>query len=243
MSDTFVLVHGAGHGAWCWAAVISRLERMGNRVFALDLPGHGASSVPRAQATLGAYVETVVKFIEERNLDHVVLAGHSLGGITISLVAQAIPHRLKRLVYISAIVPRDGQCAIENVPASNPIVQALEKMRSHPDPSVSFDEAQFRAAYVQDGSPALQDFILSALVPEPVAPMLEPISMKNFYSVGVPQSYLFCEDDLSNGGPPHWHEMAGRLVNPTTRSVKSGHEIMFTKPIECARALHELAQD
>ncbi len=242
MSDTFVLVHGAGHGAWCWAAVISQLERMGDRVFAIDLPGHGASKVPRVEATLGMYVETVVKFIEDRNLDNVVLVGHSLGGITISLVVQAIPRRLKRVIYISAIVPRDGTCAIDNVPASNSIVQALEKVRSAADPSASFDEEQFRTAYVQDGSPALQDFILSALVPEPIAPMLEPVPMKNFYTAGVPQSYLFCEDDISSGGLPHWREMAGRLVNPSTRSVKSGHEIMFTKPVECARALHELAQ-
>ena len=57
MGDTFVLVHGAGHGAWCWAAVMSQLERLGDRAYAIDLPGHGASNVSRAQATLALYVE------------------------------------------------------------------------------------------------------------------------------------------------------------------------------------------
>jgi len=243
MGDTFVLVHGAGHGAWCWAAVMSQLERLGDRAYAIDLPGHGASNVSRAQATLALYVDTVVRFIEDRHLDHVVLAGHSLGGITISAVVQAIPRRLKRVIYVNAIVPRDGECAADTVPGSEQFLPVLEKKRSLPDPSMSFDAQQFRDLYIQDGSPQLQDFVLSALVPEPVAPMLQPVSMKNFYTAGVPQSYLVCEDDLSRGGPPHWHpHFSGRLANPTLRLVKAGHEIMFTKPVECARALHELAQ-
>lgn len=243
MGETFVLVHGAGHGAWCWAAVISQLQRLGDRAFALDLPGHGASNVSRGQATLAGYVDTVVKFIEERNLNEVVLAGHSLGGITISAVVQVIPRRIKRLIYVSAIVPLDGESAAGTVPGGDQFIPLLEKRRSLPDPSIAFDPGQFRDLYIQDASPQLQEFVLSALVPEPVGPMLEPVSMKDFYSVGVPQSYLVCEDDLSRGGPTHWHpHFSSRLDNPTLRFVKSGHEIMFTKPVECARALHELAQ-
>jgi hypothetical protein len=72
-------------------------------------------------------------------------------------------------------------------------------------------------------------------------PMLEAISMKDFYSCGVPQSFLVCEDDISRG-PGHWHpNFSSRLHNPTLGSVKSGHEVMFTAPVQCARALHELA--
>ena len=114
MGDIFVLVHGAWHGAWCWAAVIRQLEKLGDRALAVDLPGHGASNVGRADASLAGYVESVVKFIEERGLRDVVLAGHSLGGVTISGVVQKIPRRLKRVIYISAIVPHDGGLIAEH---------------------------------------------------------------------------------------------------------------------------------
>jgi len=235
-------VHGAWHGAWCWAAVIAQLQKMGDRAFAVDLPGHGASNIRRAEATLGGYIDSVTKFIEERDLRDVILAGHSLGGMTISGVVQRIPHRLKRVVYVSAIVPRDGESAIHTLPDGDAIARQMEALSSLPDPSAPVDEQTFRTAYIQDASRELQDFVLSALVPEPVAPILEPISMKDFYTCGVPQSFLVCEDDISRG-PGHWHpNFSSRLANPTMRFVKAGHEIMFTAPLQCARALHELAQ-
>jgi pimeloyl-ACP methyl ester carboxylesterase len=242
MSDTFVLVHGAWHGAWCWAAVISRLQKLGDWAFAVDLPGHGASTISRAEATLSGYVDSVVKFIEDKDLRDVILAGHSLGGMTISGVVQRIPHRLKRVIYVSAIVPRDGQCAIDTLPEAEAVARRLQALRSQPDPSAAVDEQMFRSAFIQDASRPLQGFVLSALVPEPVAPMLEPISMKDFYTCGVPQSFLVCTDDISRG-PGHYHpNFSSRLANPTLRFVKAGHEVMFTAPMQCARALHELAE-
>lgn len=118
----------------------------------------------------------------------------------------------------------------------------MESLRSLPDPSAPVDEQMFRTAYIQDATRELQDFVLAALTAEPVAPMLEPITMKDFYTCGVPQSFLVCENDISRG-PGHWHpNFSSRLANPTMRFVKAGHEIMFTAPVECARALHELAQ-
>jgi pimeloyl-ACP methyl ester carboxylesterase len=242
MGDTFVLVHGAWHGAWCWAAVISRLEKLGNRAFAVDLPGHGTSPISRAQATLSLYVESVAKFIEERDLREVVLAGHSLGGITISGVVQRIPRRLKRVIYVSAIVPRDGESALDTLPDPTATIRAMAPVRSLPDPSAPVDEERFRTLYIQDASRDLQDFVLAALTPEPVGPTLEPVSMKEFHSAGVAQSFLVCEDDISRGAGHYHPNISSRLANPTLRFVKAGHEVMFTAPVQCARALHELAQ-
>jgi pimeloyl-ACP methyl ester carboxylesterase len=242
MGETFVLVHGAWHGAWCWAAVINQLEKFGDRAFAVDLPGHGASGFSRAEASLSLYVDSVAKFIEDRGLRDVVLAGHSLGGITISGVVQKIPKRLKRVIYVSAIVPRDGESAIDTLPDSATTAGALEPMRAQPDPSAPVDEARFRRLYLQEGSRELQDFVLAALAPEPVGPMFAPVSMKDFYTCGVPQSFLVCEDDISRG-PGHYHpNISSRLASPTLRFVKADHEVMFTAPVQCARALHELEQ-
>ena len=136
MGETFVLVHGAWHGAWCWSAVINHLERLGDRALALDLPGHGASQVGRAEVTLAAYVDSVVGFIEARNLEGVVLAGHSLGGITVSGVVQKIPQRIKRVIFISAVVLRDGERVVDTLPDGGKSAQAFEQLRALPDPAV-----------------------------------------------------------------------------------------------------------
>src|SRR5258708_23471847 len=80
MAEAFVLVHGAWHGAWCWAAVINQLERLGDRAYAVDLPGHGMNRADRAKVTLDSYVNSVAEFIESRDLKNVVLAGHYLRG-------------------------------------------------------------------------------------------------------------------------------------------------------------------
>jgi pimeloyl-ACP methyl ester carboxylesterase len=74
MSETLVLVHGAWHGAWCWAGVIGQLEAAGDRAYAVDLPAHGANRLDPVLATRALYVDAVVRFIEERNLRNVVLA-------------------------------------------------------------------------------------------------------------------------------------------------------------------------
>ncbi|MFZ0660135.1 MAG: alpha/beta fold hydrolase, partial [Candidatus Binataceae bacterium] len=123
MAETFVLVHGAWHGAWCWAAVINQLEKLGDRAFAVDLPGHGQNYADRSKITLQSYVDTVVRYIEERDLRSIVLAGHSLGGLTISGVTARIPSRMKRTVFVSAIVPLDGERLTDPAnPATKPML-------------------------------------------------------------------------------------------------------------------------
>ena len=109
MGETFVLVHGAWHGGWCWRAVMSALERDGHRAFALDLPGHYDNQRDHAEVTLTSYVEYVAHYISERDLRDVVLVGHSLGGLTISGVAELVPDRLKRVIFASAMVMIDGE--------------------------------------------------------------------------------------------------------------------------------------
>src|SRR5229473_1138128 len=119
MAETFVLVHGAWHGAWCWGAVINQLEKLGATASAVDLPGHGMYRADRSKITLQSYIDSVAQFIELRDLKSVVLAGHSLSGLTIPGVAAKIPARIKRVVWVTAMVALDGQPIVD--PATSPI--------------------------------------------------------------------------------------------------------------------------
>ena len=244
MAETFVLVHGAWHGAFCWAAVINELGKRGDHCHAVDLPGNNGNPFDRAKVTLQVYVDSVVKFIEDRQLSGVVLAGHSMGGLVLPGVVARIPDRIKRAVFVTAMVPEDGK-AIFN--PSDPFTAPLLALaNSRYDKSLAIDPMTeaFRNFFMQDGKKELQDWVLSTLCPQPVQPFLDPVDMQSFFATGVPQSFLVCEQDLSPDGHPQWHPTySGRLKNPSIRKIKSGHEVMFTQPKACADALYEFARE
>src|SRR4051812_10083224 len=117
-SPLVVLVHGAWHGAWCWAALQTELDRRGIASLAIDLPGHGASTEPFTDL-LGdaAALSALLATRDER----IVLVGHSYGGAVISQAAvedAGITH----LVYLAAFVPDVGENVI-GINASLPPVQ------------------------------------------------------------------------------------------------------------------------
>jgi len=107
-SATYVLVHGAWHGGWCWERVIPLLENQGHRVIAPDLPGHGKDVTPFSGITLQTYVDRITESV--RMYDHpVVLVGHSMAGVVISQVAENIPDKISALIYIAAFIPMDNE--------------------------------------------------------------------------------------------------------------------------------------
>ena len=243
MADNFVLIHGAWHGAWCWAAVIRQLELGGDRAFAIDLPGRGAHPMPHASVTRAAWVDAVVRAIEERDLREVVLAGHSLGGVTISGVALRIPKRLKRVIYVTALVPPEEGTLQDDFARLRSPEAAASMQQIDSGISSMIDRGFFRSHFIQDASPDLQDFVYAALVPEAMNITAEATPMREFHALDLPTSYVICEDDLAFDDPKKWHPyFSSRLRNPTTRSLKCGHELMFTRPVECAHALVELAR-
>ena len=89
---TFVLVHGASHGSWCWDKVVPLLEAEGHNAVTVDLPGntYGEFDVPLCQVTLSSYTDHVCKVLDQLD-EPVVLVGHSLGGLTITQAAEARP--------------------------------------------------------------------------------------------------------------------------------------------------------
>ena len=108
--STYVLVHGAWHGAWSWDKVTALLEAKGHKVVTFDLPGHGEDKTPVVGQDLFSYAKFIQKVVEEQD-EPVILAGHSLGGMMISQTAEWIPEKIKKLVYVCAFLPSNGQSA------------------------------------------------------------------------------------------------------------------------------------
>ena len=103
----FILVHGAWEESGMWDNVTPILRQNGHTVTAVDLPGHGANRQDSLQVTTELYIEALVDVIQK--LDYpVVLAGHSMNGALISLVAERIPQKIERLVYVTAFLLKNG---------------------------------------------------------------------------------------------------------------------------------------
>ena len=108
---TYVFVHGAWHGAWCWRKVASLLEGAGHKAITLDLPGHGEDDTPIAQVTFDAYYNKVREIVEAQP-EPVILVGHSMGGRVVTQVAELRPDKIKTVVYLAAILLQNGQNTI-----------------------------------------------------------------------------------------------------------------------------------
>ena len=108
--STYVLVHGAWHGSWCWKRVRKALQAQGHEVFTPTLTGVGERShLLSPQVNLETHIDDVVNLIRWEELSNVVLCGHSYGGAVVSGVADRIPELIAALVYLDAFVLEDGQ--------------------------------------------------------------------------------------------------------------------------------------
>ena len=108
---TFVLIPGACHGAWCFDDLATALRSHGHRVLTITLTGVAERAhLLHAGVNLETHITDVVAALAtERNVDDLVLVGHSYGGMVITGVADRIPDRVDALVYLDALVPRDGE--------------------------------------------------------------------------------------------------------------------------------------
>src|SRR5262249_2207584 len=113
---TFVLVHGAWHGGWCYKRVAKQLRHAGHEVYTPTLTGVGEGAhLMNPTIDRQAHVEDILGVIRCEELSDFVLCGHSYGGMVISGVAEKIPEKIRSLVYLDAFAPADGRSLFDLV--------------------------------------------------------------------------------------------------------------------------------
>ena len=121
---TFVLVHGAWHGGWCWRRVSDLLEKKGHKVFAPTMTGLGERShLIGGKIDLATHVTDIVNVIKWENLNDIVLVGHSYGGVIISGVAEQMREAIGSIVFLDAFLPANGDTLAAK--ASQPVREAI----------------------------------------------------------------------------------------------------------------------
>lgn len=188
-SKTFVLVHGAWQAPWVWDVVKSQLEAAGQKVVIVQLPGHGSDTTSPVTLTLDKYRDVVIKAINDLNHDapekddnvkattgqKVILVGHSLAGMVISEVAEAIPGQIEKLVYIGAYLPANGQSLLDlaNTDAQSLLGKALV---FHPA-TLGVPPDSIANIFCQDGSTEVKQLLVGRYRDEPLIPFTNQVSL------------------------------------------------------------------
>jgi pimeloyl-ACP methyl ester carboxylesterase len=232
--STFILIHGAWHGAWCWHRLIPLLEASGARVLAPDLPSMGRDATPAASVTLDSWARFVVDLATAS--PGCVLVGHSRAGAVISRAAELAPHSIGRLVYLSAyLLPaRDSVAAEARRDSASLIAPNMI-------PADSGVTCNLRSDIVRDafyGTCSDQDFeyARARLTPEPLKPLATPLKISDDCFGRVPRAYIETARDRAVTLEAQ-RRMQAALPCSAVHTLDTDHSAFLSQPEALARIL------
>jgi pimeloyl-ACP methyl ester carboxylesterase len=237
----YVLIHGSWHDGTVWEPVAQLLRDAGHEVHTPTVAGHGKNvpkNVNHAQCTA-----SIVDYIEQHDLNQIVLLGHSYGGTIISKVAEVVPERIRRLVFWNAFVLNDGECLLDN--ASPHMGQVLAGIAAASgDNTVVLPFTIWREKFLNDVDLECAQQAYTLLSPEPYLPFTEKLDMKKFYQLDIPKSYLNCTEDTALPTDYGWHpRMSSRLGFFRLVQMQGSHEVIFSNPSGLATKIIEAGRD
>lgn len=235
---TFVLIHGGGHGGWCYAKVAERLHARGHRVHAPSLTGLGdRSHLLSADVDLDTHVTDVVQLLHYEDLRDVVLVGHSYGGMVITGVADRAADRIGKLIYLDAANPKDGQSLVD---VAGPMMRAARELGEVRDgiELVLLPHAEAGRFYgVEDDADVA--WMADRLTPHPWRCFDTPLRLRDEARLAeIPTFHVVCEETI----PTRDAAMIERArADGRLYSVDTGHDLMISEPDFVADAFDEIA--
>ncbi len=233
--STYVLVHGAWHGGWCWDKVVPFLESAGHKVSALDLPSHGQDKTPPGEVTLQSYTDKVCQVIDEQ-AEPVILVGHSMGGLVLSQSGEQRPDKIKTLVYLTAFMINNGESLLEWASRDT-----LSKVPPNMTPNETegvlvFNLDKVKEAFYADCSDEDIAWAKTLLVNQPIAPFVTPIAISEENFGRVPRVYIECTQDQAI---PLYMQQAFINNKPCQKvfTMEASHSPFFSAPEELANHL------
>jgi pimeloyl-ACP methyl ester carboxylesterase len=186
---TFLLVHGAWHGAWCWDRLAPRLRAAGHSVLAPDLPAHGHDGTPWWRASLAGYAQRVCD--AARPAGRVIAVGHSLGGLVITEASVREPALFAGLVYLCAFAPLRGESLMSlGRSDAGTLVPVAARWGFG---TITIRPERATAAFYDGCAPADAAAATARLCPTPIRPIFQGVSAAA--GRGIPLAYLECTED------------------------------------------------
>ena len=236
---TFVLVHGAWFGGWCWQKVIPFLEEASHEVYAPTLTGLAErASELSPDVGLDTHIQDIVGLLQEKNLHGVILVGHSYSAMVITGVVDAVPERIAHLVYLDTFVPRDGESLADSSPM---VIRLLRRQaQAHGDGYRVDPHGTYGVTTEPDRS-----WVLRSVTPQPLKTFEQPLHLKHPAIVeAVSRTHIDCT------GSGFFFLLMQRILAPRAlpptgagwrlRQLPTGHCAMITMPRELADALLEV---
>ncbi|MER7606172.1 alpha/beta fold hydrolase [Nocardioides sp. NPDC127503] len=231
---TFVLVHGAWHGGWAWQRVAPALRAAGHEVLSPTLTGlSDRAHLLTPQVGLSTHVQDVVALLEGHDCSDVVLVGHSYAGQVITGVADRVPERLHKRIYLDAFVGDDGEAAIDLLP---PTI-AHHYRESVEGPGFGWLVPVRSLAKLGVTKEDDLAWLSPRLTPHPWLTYTEPLKLTGQVDE-VPAAYIECVDWM-RVFTPHAEKAAAR--GWATHEISTGHEAMVTAPADLAAMLLEIS--
>ena len=220
---TFVLVHGAWHGGWCWNKVAPLLRAAGHDVFTPTLTGLGERAHLLApEIDLATHVDDILGVLEYEDLDNVVLVGHSYGGMVISGVAERAAPRLAWLVYLDAFLPEDGKALRDYAPGD--VLDGMVESQGDGWRLPSF----MGAADFGVTDPVDAAWVDARLGDQPYKTFTQPLALAAGPGDGLRRAYILTTQDTFVP-----HAARAKQAGFAYRELfAAGHDSMVTQPAE-----------
>ena len=235
---TFVLVHGGGHGGWCYQRVARLLSLAGHEVYAPTLTGVGERAhLVGPHVDLSLHIQDIASVLHYEDLRDVILVGHSYGGMVITGAGGAAPDRIGKLVYLDAANPKNGESLVD---VAGPMMAMARTAGRTVDgvELVLFPSPEAGLFYgVTD--PADLAWMATRLTPHPWACFEQPLELRDESGYAkIPQYHIVCSSTLAtrDAGLIAEARAAGRLWD-----IDTGHDLMITEPQRVADALAAVA--
>jgi pimeloyl-ACP methyl ester carboxylesterase len=232
--STFVLVHGAWSGGWCYARVAALLRARGHTVFTPTLTGQGERAHLLSGAiNLSTHIEDILGVFRCERLSDVVLGGHSYGGMVITGVADRIPEKIKALAYLDAFVPQDGQSLFDiNIPANTQ--RFLDNAGATGGLSVPAPPASYFGVNAADAAT-----VDALATPHPLGCFTEKLKLTGAYR--AVKTHLYVHGTVLPRESPFrpFYERA-LAAGWSARSLACGHDVMLDMPEQTAELLESV---
>lgn len=231
---TFVLVHGGGHGGWCYRDVARLLRAAGHEVHTPTLTGLGERShLVGPHVDLDLHIRDVVAVLHFEDLRDVVLVGHSYGGMVVTGAADRAADRVGRLVYLDAANPVDGQSLVD---VAGPIIEATRPLGETVDGvELVLLPAPGAGAFYGVADPDAVAWMDERLTAHPWKCFEQPLKLTHKDALqAIPDYHIVCTSTLATRDPELLAKAraAGRLWD-----IDTGHDLMITEPRAVADAL------
>lgn len=235
---TYVLVHGAWHGAWCWNEVVPGLKAAGHKVITPELPGSGADTTPANEVTLEAYANKLVEVLDQQD-EKVVMLGHSMGGLAITAAAELRPEKVGALVYLSGFLPQSGQSLL-SLEESNPnssVPPALVVAEDGVTGGIKPD--MIKELFYHDCSDEDVAFAIAHQHAQALAPLGTPVIVTDENFGSVARYYILLTEDHAIH-PDMQRQMIDASPCKEVFEIASSHSPFYSKKEELIETLQKI---